>query len=57
MAFGFKYWMVYLPDFNRESFLLFVHNPAGQTKLRDYSGDEQRVLGQPRPQGSPKTGQ
>jgi hypothetical protein len=47
MAFGFKYWMVYLPDFNRESFLLFVHNPAGATKLRDYSGDEPRVLGQP----------
>jgi hypothetical protein len=43
--------MVYLPDFNRESFLLFVHNPAGATKLRDYSGDEPRVLGQPRHQG------
>jgi len=51
MAFGFKYWMVYLPDFNRESFLLFVHNPAGETKLRDYSGGEQTVLGQPRHQG------
>jgi hypothetical protein len=51
MPFGFKYSMVYLPDFNRESFLLFVHNPAGATKLRDYSGDEPRVLGQPRRQG------
>jgi hypothetical protein len=50
MPFGFKYSMVYLPDFNRESFLLFVHNPAGETKLRDYSGDETRVLGQPRRQ-------
>jgi hypothetical protein len=50
MPFGFKYSMVYLPDFNRESFLLFVHNPAGATKLRDYSGDETRVLGQPRRQ-------
>jgi hypothetical protein len=47
MAFGFRYWMVYLRDFNRESFLLFVHNPAGQTKLRDYSGDSVRVVGQP----------
>lgn len=47
MAFGFRYWLVYLRDFNRESFLLFVHNPAGQTKLRDYSGDSVRVMGQP----------
>jgi hypothetical protein len=51
MPFGYKYWMVYLPNFNRESFLLFVHNPAGETKLRDYSGDEARVLGQPLHQG------
>jgi hypothetical protein len=50
MPFGFKYSMVYLPEFNRESFLLFVHNPAGSTELRDYSGDEPRVLGQPRRQ-------
>jgi hypothetical protein len=47
MAFSFKYWMVYLPDFNRESFVLFVHNPAGSTKLRDYSSGEGKVLGQP----------
>jgi len=47
MAFGYKYLMVYLPDFSPESFLLFVHNPAGSTKLRDYSGEKQRVLGQP----------
>jgi len=47
MAFGYKYLMVYLPDFSRNSFLLFVHNPAGSTKLRDYSGEKQRVLGQP----------
>lgn len=50
MPFGFKYSMVYLPEFNRESFLLFVHNPAGATKLRDYSGEGTRVLGQPRRQ-------
>ncbi len=47
MAFGYKYWMVYLPEFNRESFLLFVHNPAGSTNLRDYSRPEMRALGQP----------
>src|SRR5882724_5153847 len=47
MAFGYRYWMVYLPEFNRESFLLFVHNPAEATKLRDYSGDKAKVLGQP----------
>lgn len=47
MAFGYRYWMVYLPQFNRESFLLFVHNPAEQTKLRDYSGESVKVLGQP----------
>jgi hypothetical protein len=42
MAFGFQYWMVYLPEFSRESFFLFVHNPAEQTKLRDYfSGKEE----------------
>jgi len=47
MAFGYEYLMVYLPAFNRESFLLFVHNPAGSTKLRDYSGGVERVVGQP----------
>jgi hypothetical protein len=47
MAFGYRYWLVYLRDFNRDSFLLFVHNPAGSTKLRDYSGEEVKVLGQP----------
>jgi len=47
MAFGYNYWMVFLPDLNRESFLLFVHNPAESTKLRDYSSDKAKVLGQP----------
>jgi hypothetical protein len=47
MAFGYEYWIVYLPEFNLDSFLLFVHNPAGSTKLRD-SGGRERVLGQPR---------
>lgn len=47
MAFGYEYWMVYLPEFRAESFLLFVHNPAGSTKLRDYSGGREQVLGQP----------
>jgi hypothetical protein len=47
MALGYKYWIVYLPAFSRESFLLFVHNPAESTKLRDYSNGEANVLGQP----------
>jgi hypothetical protein len=47
MAFGYEYLMVYLPEFNPESFLLFVHNPAGSTKLRDYSCGREKVLGQP----------
>ena len=47
MAFGYKYWMVYLPEFNRDSFLLFVHNQSGSTKLRDYSSGKARVIGQP----------
>jgi len=51
MAFGYRYWMVFLPEFNRESFLLFVHNPAGSTKLRDYSSGFERVLGQPPARG------
>lgn len=48
MPFGYEYWIVYLPEFNPDSFLLFVHNPAGSTKLRDYSNGRERVLGQPR---------
>jgi len=47
MAFGYEYLMVYLPAFNPESFLLFVYNPAGSTKLRDYSSGQCRVVGQP----------
>jgi len=47
MAFGYEYLMVYLPEFNPESFLLFVHNPAGSSKLRDYSGGREKVVGQP----------
>jgi hypothetical protein len=34
----FEYWMVYLPDVNPTSFVLFVFNQAeGSSKLRDYS--------------------
>jgi hypothetical protein len=47
MAFGYEYWIVYLPDFSPDSFLLFVHRPDGSTKLRDYSESRERVLGQP----------
>jgi hypothetical protein len=46
MAFGYEYWIVYLPELNPDSFLLFTHNPDGSTKLRDYSTGKERVLGQ-----------
>lgn len=51
MPFGYKYWMVFLPQFSSKSFLLFVHNPSGSTKLRDYSTGTEKVLGQPRTEG------
>jgi hypothetical protein len=38
VAFGYEYWMVYLPEFNPDTFLSFDHNPDGGTNLRDYSG-------------------
>jgi hypothetical protein len=44
MTFGYEYLMVYLPEVCPNSFLLFVHNPAGSTKLRDYSGGAERQL-------------
>ena len=44
MAFGYEYLMVYLPEICSTSFLLFVHNPAGATKLRDYSSGSERRL-------------
>jgi hypothetical protein len=45
MAFGYEYLMVFLPEVCPSSFLLFVHNPAGSTKLRDYSSGNERQLG------------
>ena len=44
MAFGYEYLMVLLPEVCPSSFLLFVHNPAGSTKLRDYSTGRERQL-------------
>ena len=43
MAF-YEYLMVFLPEVCPSSFLLFVHNPAGQTKFRDYSSGSERQL-------------
>jgi hypothetical protein len=34
----YTYWMVYLPALCQESFLLFVNDSLGQTKLRNYAG-------------------
>lgn len=47
MPFGFQYWLVYLPDMQPESFLLFTHRPDGATQLRDYSQRREVKLGQP----------
>jgi hypothetical protein len=44
MAFGYEYLMVYLEDICPSSLLLFVHNPSGSTKLRDYSSGHERQL-------------
>ena len=51
MAFGYKYWLVFVPEFHRHSFLLFVLRPDGATKLRDYADGYEVVLGQPRAEG------
>ncbi len=47
MPFGFQYWMVLLPEVDSSNFLLFVHNPAGATKLRSYASGRAKVIGQP----------
>jgi len=47
MAFGYRFWMVFLPEIDPHSYLLFVHNPAGATKLRNYASGQERVVGQP----------
>jgi hypothetical protein len=47
MAFGFRYWMVFLPEIDPNSFLLFVHNAAGATKLQNYSSGREQIVGQP----------
>ena len=40
----YTYWIVYLPEYCKETFLLFVNDSLGQTKLRDYSGGKAREL-------------
>lgn len=40
--------MVFLPKLEPHSYLLFVHNPGGSTKLRNYLSGAEQVLGQPR---------
>jgi hypothetical protein len=47
MAFDYEYWMVYLPALSSASFLLFAHNPAGSTSLRDYSSGKCRKIDPP----------
>ena len=44
---GFRYWMVLLPEWDPASFLLFVDNQNGSTKLRSYAGGGERTIGQP----------
>ena len=47
MAFGYTYWMVFLPEIEPHSYLLFVHNPDGKNKLRNYVSGCEQVVGQP----------
>jgi hypothetical protein len=47
MAFGYRYWMVFLPEIEPHSHLLFVHNPSGANKLRSYASGREQVVGQP----------
>ena len=49
MAFGNRYWMVYVPEVEPRSFLLFTHGPSGSTNLRNYASGRGRVLGAPLP--------
>lgn len=44
MAFGYQYWMVFLPAIEPRSFLLFVHSPSGATNLRNYASGRERVV-------------
>src|SRR5437763_17180695 len=43
----YSYWMVYLPQVDPSSFLLFVEDSTGANKLRCYSSGREQVLGQP----------
>ena len=43
----YRYWMVYLPEVNPSSFLLFVADSTGANKLRCYSSGKERILRQP----------
>ena len=47
MAFGYRYSMVFLPEIEPHSYLLFVHNPSGANKLRSYASGREQVVGQP----------
>jgi hypothetical protein len=39
--------MVFLPEIEPRSFLLFVHSPSGSTNLRNYASGREQVLGAP----------
>lgn len=47
MAFRYRYWTVFLPEIEPNSYLLFVHNPSGANKLRSYASGREHVVGQP----------
>ena len=44
MPFGFEYLMVFLPEVDSTTFLLFTHRPDGATALRNYSRGKEQVL-------------
>lgn len=46
MAFGYRYWLVYLLEVRPGTFLLFTHNPKTDgTELRDYSTEREMKVG------------
>jgi hypothetical protein len=44
---SYHYWMVYLPDYNAFSFLLYTHHTGGEMALRDYSQGHEVLLPAP----------
>jgi hypothetical protein len=44
---SYHHWMVYLPDYNAFSFLLYTHHVGGEMALRDFSQGYEDLLPAP----------